>query len=56
MQKHGQGGQKTIIGIARALEHWSIKNGLKASLDDAPKAKAIENDLRTKLRQAVQLI
>jgi hypothetical protein len=50
MQKHGQGGQKTMIGIARALEDWSIKNGLKAALDDAPKA------LRTKLRQAVQLI
>ena len=56
MKKHGQGGQKTIIGIARALEDWSIKNGLKASLDDAPKAEAIENGLRIKLRQAVELI
>ena len=56
MRKHGQGGQKTIIGIARALEDWSIKNGLKASLDDAPKAEAIENGLRIKLRQAVELI
>ena len=56
MRKHGQGGQKTIIGIARALEDWSIKNGLKASLDDAPKAEAIENGLRIKLRQAVGLI
>lgn len=56
MKRYGQGGQKTLIAVARALEGWSIKNGLKASLDDAPKAKAIENDLRTKLRQAVQLI
>ena len=56
MQKHGQGGQRSIIAIARALEDWSIKNGPKASLDDAPKAKAIENVLRSKLRQAAQLI
>jgi hypothetical protein len=56
MQKHGQGGQRSITAIARALEDWSIKNGLKASLDDAPKAKAIENVLRSKLRQAAQLI
>ena len=56
MKKHGQGGRRSIIGIARALEDWAIKNGLKASRDDAPKAEAIENRLRDKLRQAAELI
>jgi hypothetical protein len=56
MKKHGQGGKKTMIGVARALEDWSIKNGLKASLDDAPKAEAIENGLRDTLRRAAELL
>jgi hypothetical protein len=54
MQKHGQGGQRTITAIARALEDWSIKNGLKASPDDEPRPRTIENRLRSKLRQAAE--
>jgi hypothetical protein len=56
MKQHGQESKKTIIAIARALEHWSIKNGLKAGADEEPRAKGIENALRSKLRKAVELL
>jgi hypothetical protein len=56
MKQHGQANKETIIAIARALEHWSIKNGLKAGADDEPRAKGIENALRSKLRKAVELL
>src|SRR5262249_32307218 len=54
MQKHGQGGKKTITAVAAALEDWSIKNGLKPSADDEPQRRTIENSLRNKLRRAVE--
>jgi hypothetical protein len=56
MERHGQGGEKTLIAVARALEDWSIKYGLKASADHEPRAKGIENALRSKLRKAIELL
>jgi hypothetical protein len=56
MTKYGQGGQKTIIGIARALEGWAIEQGLKSSADDEPAPRTIENRLRDKLRQALEAL
>jgi hypothetical protein len=52
LQKHGQGGGKSMAAITRALETWARGSGH----DDAPGAKAIENQLRDKLRAANDLL
>jgi hypothetical protein len=56
MKKYGQDSQKTGIAVARALEDWSFKTRLKASKDDEPQHPAIKNALRSKLRQAAELL
>jgi hypothetical protein len=56
LKKHNQGSDRSVAAISRALASWAVQCGLKASPDDAPRPKSIENKLRSKLQKALDLL